>query len=248
MSPCCPLAGPPASSLPLGLPLVLVVLIGLPSLPVPARQNSTRSWGVSSIPIVLLPASALLPGRSEGQGGVWPRPRPTSSSSADLGPEQGNSSCLSPEAAQSLGAAITVFSSSFCLTASSQRCTTITQAGPNPPAPAEMAKGVSSEGSRFGCPVLPREDRLLLKKPLLAGVCGHLPSSWLPAQGDRQPGCPCLSLGPHPAAPPPHHPCPPHQLSSKHPPWRLAVTVPSYCTPAWAPAVGRGWLSGPGSP
>lgn len=95
--------------------------------PFPARQDSTRSWGISSIPIVLLPAAPLLcsPGGSRGQVGGWPRPRPTSSSSAHPGPKQGDSSCLSPGAGQGLAATITVFSSSFCLTASSRRPATI---------------------------------------------------------------------------------------------------------------------------
>lgn len=59
----------------------------LPSLPVPVWQDSTRGWGISCIPTLLLPAA---PRRSEGHCGSWLRPRLASSSSAD-GSEQGNS-------------------------------------------------------------------------------------------------------------------------------------------------------------
>lgn len=93
------------------------------------------------------------------------RPRLASSSSAD-GSKQGNSSCLSLEAAQSLGAS----SSLSLLTASSQRCAMITRADPDPPAPAELAKGVSSEERRFGSAALLSKDLLFLKQLLLAGM------------------------------------------------------------------------------
>lgn len=103
MSPHCSLTGPPASSLPVGPSLVLVAVLGLPPLPVPAQQHGTRSSGVSSIPIILLPAAPLLCSQEErGAGEGWPRPRLTSSSSGGTGLKQGDSSCLSLGAAQSL--------------------------------------------------------------------------------------------------------------------------------------------------
>lgn len=74
MSPHWPLAAPPASSLPVELPAVLVVLPGLPSLPVPAWQDSTRSWGTSCNPTSccqLFPEGARgIEGAAETQAGL----------------------------------------------------------------------------------------------------------------------------------------------------------------------------------
>lgn len=184
MSPHWPL---PASFLPVELPLVLVVLPGLLSLPVPVWQDSTRSWAILCIPTILLPAA---PSRSERHCSGWL----TSPSSAD-GSKQDNSSCLSLEAAQSLGASLP-FSA---LTASSLRHAMITRAGPDPPAPAELAKAVSSEGRRFGSAALLSKDLLFPKQLLLAGMSMGI--SWLVTPS--LPGCLCLSLGLHLTALPP---------------------------------------------
>lgn len=95
----------------------------------------------------------------------------------------------------------------------------ITRAGPDPPAPAELAKETSRKRSRFGSPALTSENLLFLKQPLLAGM----PMGVSPPRGP-QPGVMASQADPVcPHAPKPQHPCPPHQLSSEHPPQQPAV-------------------------
>lgn len=75
----------------------------------------------------------------------------------------------------------------------------ITRAGPDPPAPAELAKAASSEGRRFGSAALLSKDLLFPKQLLLAGMSMGI--SWLVTPS--LPAWLCLSLGLHLAAPPP---------------------------------------------
>lgn len=196
-----------------------MVLPGLPSLPVPVWQDSTRSWGISCISTILLPAA---PRRNEGHFGSWLRPRLASSSSAD-GSEQGNSSCLSLEAAQSLGSSLP-FS---LLTASSL----LTRAGPDPPAPAELAKAVSSEGRRFGSAALLSKDLLFPKQLLLAGMSMGI--SWLVTP---QPARLALSV----PGPPSHSP--PSSLVTSCP-----LSIPHSDWPPVSPAPAAQVLEGAGA-
>lgn len=121
----------------------------------------------------------------------------------------------------------------------------ITRAGPDPPAPAELAKEMSRKRSHFGSPALMSENLLFLKQPLLAGLSVGIspPRGSQPRVIASQADLVC------PQAPIPQHPRPPHQLSSEH---NTATSRPcerserSAKTPQLLRWTGKELVAGPG--